>query len=60
VHHTRPYQGLDRLLEHKVALQEHIKERMGALFSLDYDLMLYDVTSTYFEGECAFRWTPLW
>lgn len=53
VHHTRLYQGLDRLLEHKIALQKHIKERMGALFSLDYDLMLYDVTSTYFEGECA-------
>jgi transposase len=46
VHHTRLYQGLDRLLE-------HIKERMGSLFSLDYDLLLYDVTSTYFEGECA-------
>jgi len=53
VHHTRLYQGLDRLLEHKVELQQHVKERMGALFSLDYDLMLYDVTSTYFEGECA-------
>ncbi len=26
---------------------------MGALFSLDYDLMLYDGTSIYFEGECA-------
>lgn len=53
VHHTRLYQGLDRLLEHKVALQQHIKDRMGALFSLNYDLMLYDVTSTYFEGECG-------
>lgn len=53
VHHTRLYQGLDRLLEHKVELQRHVKERMGALFSVDYDLMLYDVTSTYFEGECA-------
>jgi transposase len=53
VHHTRLYQGLDQLLEHKVELQRHIKERMGALFSLNYDLMLYDVTSTYFEGECG-------
>jgi len=53
VHHTRLYQGLDRLLAHKVELQQHIKERMGTLFSLDYDLLLYDVTSTYFEGECA-------
>jgi transposase len=53
VHHTRLYQGLDRLVEHKTELQRHIKERMGALFSLDYDLLLYDVTSTYFEGECV-------
>ncbi len=53
VHHTRLYQGLDCLLKCKVELQRHIKERMGALFSLDYDLLLYDVTSTYFEGECA-------
>lgn len=51
VHHTRLYQGLDRLLEHKAELQTHIKERLGGLFSLDYDLLLYDVTSTYFEGR---------
>jgi len=51
VHHTRLYQGLDRLLEHKRELQMHIKERLGGLFALDYDLLLYDVTSTYFEGE---------
>jgi len=51
IHHTRLYQGLDRLLVHKRALQKHLAERLGALFSLDYDLLLYDVTSTYFEGE---------
>ncbi len=51
VHHKRLYQALDRLLEHKDELQKHIKERLGGLFSLDYDLLLYDVTSTYFEGE---------
>lgn len=51
VHHTRLYQGLDRLLEHKGELEVHIKERLGGLFALDYDLLLYDVTSTYFEGE---------
>jgi transposase len=51
VHHKRLYQGLDRLLEYKNELQKHIKERLGGLFSLDYDLLLYDVTSTYFEGE---------
>ena len=51
VHHTRLYQGLDKLLEHKDELEMHIKERLGGLFALDYDLLLYDVTSTYFEGE---------
>lgn len=53
VHHKRLYEGLDQLFKHKVALQQHLKERFGTLFSLDYDLLLYDVTSTYFEGECA-------
>jgi transposase len=51
VHHTRLYRGLDRLLVHKDALQAHLMERFGTLFSLHYDLLLYDVTSTYFEGE---------
>lgn len=51
VHHKRLYQGLDRLLEYKDELQKHVKERLGGLFSLDYDLLLYDITSTYFEGE---------
>lgn len=51
VHHTRLYQGLDRLLPHKTALEAHIKRRLGDLFDLGYDLLLYDVTSTYFEGE---------
>jgi transposase len=51
INHTRLYQGLDRLLEHKRELEVHIKDRLGGLFALDYDLLLYDVTSTYFEGE---------
>jgi len=51
VHHTRLYQGLDQLLKHKDKLQKHIKERLGGLFALDYDMLLYDVTSTYFEGD---------
>lgn len=51
VHHTRLYQGLDKLLPHKRELEKHLKERLGSLFDLDYDLLLYDVTSTYFEGE---------
>jgi transposase len=51
VTHKRLYQGLDKLLEHKEALQAHLKNRLGELFDLDYDLLLYDVTSTYFEGK---------
>ena len=51
IHSERLYRGLDRLLEHKEALETHLKERMGELFDLKYDLLLYDVTSTYFEGE---------
>lgn len=52
VHHRRLYAGLDQLLPHKEAIEKHLKERLGDLFDLDYDLLLYDVTSTYFEGEC--------
>jgi transposase len=44
---------LDRLLPHKEAIEQHLKERLGDLFDLQYDLILYDVTSTYFEGKCA-------
>ena len=52
VHHRRLYAGLDQLLPHKEAIERHLKERLGNLFDLDYELLLYDVTSTYFEGEC--------
>jgi transposase len=53
VHTDRLYAGLDRLLPHKETIEKHLKERLGNLFALDYDLLLYDVTSTYFEGACA-------
>ncbi len=51
VTHKRLYEGLDKLLEHKEELEVHLKNRLGALFDLEYDLLLYDVTSTYFEGK---------
>lgn len=51
VHHMRLYRGLDRLLPHKADLEAHLKYVYGELFALDFDLLLYDVTSTYFEGE---------
>jgi transposase len=53
VNDDRLYRALDHLLPHKAALEVHLKERLGALFSLDYELLLYDVTSTYFEGQAA-------
>jgi hypothetical protein len=51
VNDDRLYRALDQLLPHRDALQVHLKNRLGQLFTLDYDLMLYDVTSTYFEGQ---------
>jgi transposase len=53
VNDDRLYRALDQLLPHKQALEAHLKQRLGELFALDYDLLLYDVTSTYFEGEAA-------
>lgn len=49
---NRLYRALDELLPHKEALEIHLKNRLGELFDLEYDLLLYDVTSTYFEGQC--------
>jgi transposase len=53
IHTDRLYAGMDRLLPHKEAIEKHLKDRLGDLFGLDYELLLYDVTSTYFEGACA-------
>jgi hypothetical protein len=52
IHTDRLYGGLDALLPHKEAIEGHLKGRLGDLFDLTYDLLLYDITSTYFEGEC--------
>jgi transposase len=51
VNQQRLYRSLDALLPHKAALEKFLKNRLGKLFGLEYDLLLYDVTSTYFEGE---------
>jgi transposase len=51
IQHTRLYRGLDHLLPQKAGLERHLKERCGTLFQLEFDLLLYDVTSTYVEGE---------
>jgi len=49
---NRLYRALDELLPLKDQLEKHLKNRMGELFQIDYDLLLYDVTSTFFEGQC--------
>lgn len=51
---NRLYRTLDQLLPHKEELEAHLKDRLGELFDLEYDLLLYDITSTYFEGEARF------
>jgi len=53
INDDRLYRALDRLLPHKPAIEAHLKGRLGELFALDYDLLLYDVTSPYFEGLAA-------
>jgi transposase len=57
INEQRVYRALDALLPHKEALEVFLKGRLGELFGLEYDLLLYDVTSTYFEGEA--RKNPL-
>jgi len=50
VNKDRLYRGLDHLLAHKSALEAHLSKRCGELFALCNEVLLYDVTSTYFEG----------
>jgi transposase len=53
VNSERLYRGLDHLLPLKPDLEKHLRQRLGQLFEIKFDLLLYDVTSTYFEGSCA-------
>jgi len=53
VNKDRLYRALDQLLAHKGALETHLSRRVGELFEMDNEVLLYDVTSTYFEGEAA-------
>ncbi|MGO9597767.1 MAG: hypothetical protein ACLP7Q_07175 [Isosphaeraceae bacterium] len=49
----RLYRTLDRLLAAQSTIEQDLKDRLGTLFQLDYDLLLCDLTSTYFEGLAA-------
>jgi len=53
VNDSRLYRTLDVVLPLKSLIQAHLKERAGELFTTSLDLLLYDVTSTYFEGLAA-------
>ena len=50
INDTRLYRCLDRILPQKTKLERHLKERYGALFGAEFDVLLYDLTSTYVEG----------
>jgi hypothetical protein len=51
INENRLYRSLDKMLPHKQALGKHLKQKYGELFGSRFDLLLYDVTSTYFEGK---------
>jgi transposase len=51
IYDNRLYRCLDRMLPYKKELQQYLKNKLGELFDIRYDLFLYDVTSTYFEGN---------
>ncbi|HKQ86592.1 MAG TPA: IS1634 family transposase [Candidatus Acidoferrales bacterium] len=51
VNKDRLYRALDHLLAHKAALEAHLSRRCGELFCAQNEVLLYDVTSTYFEGQ---------
>jgi transposase len=50
INDTRLYRCLDRLLPHKKGLEQHLKQRYGELFGAEFDVLLYDLTSSYVEG----------
>jgi transposase len=48
------YRCLDQLVEHKPALFSHLQQRWKDLFAARFDVLLYDLTSTYFESDPPF------
>jgi transposase len=49
----RLYRCLDRILPHKDELCRFLTQKWKTLFDAQFDVLLYDLTSTYFEGSCA-------
>jgi len=50
INDSRLYRALDQVLPHKTALEGHLRARYGELFAAEFDVLLYDLTSTYVEG----------
>ena len=50
INDTRLYRCLDKILPHKTKLERHLKQRYGELFGAEFDVLLYDLTSSYVEG----------
>lgn len=53
INDTRLYRCLDRILPHKTKLEQHLKQRYGELFAAEFDVLLYDLTSSYVEGAAV-------
>jgi len=50
INDTRLYRCLDRMIPHKTKLERHLRQRYGELFGAEFDVLLYDLTSSYVEG----------
>ena len=49
---NRLYRTLDKLLPHKDDISKHLQDRYTEWFGSEFDFLFYDITSTYFEGQC--------
>jgi transposase len=52
IYDNRLYRGLDELLPLREDLFAHLRERYRSMFGARFEFLLYDITSTYFEGQC--------
>jgi transposase len=52
VNESRLYRSLDHLLPHKDDICKHLQDRYAEWFGSKFDFLFYDITSTYFEGQC--------
>ena len=50
INDSRLYRCLDRMIPHKTKLEQHLRDRYGELFRAEFEVLLYDLTSSYVEG----------